>query len=158
WLAARARGMEEWRGMPGGAVAKQWMPVSRGQPGFYEGWADELSIISQDEIARRIANGGLLEGDRLPEGVIPQGGLDDIFEYTFNGAGQEWRKRLMTTDEKRALYDDPDGWRGYLESVKKRIDQKANHPDLREAIVKGKLGSHPLRSIYNEAALVNTLQ
>lgn len=130
--------------------------VDRTDPQFAVALTDNLSEFHNDAIAKRVAMGGLGEGDRTPN---PMPGLDGIKDWFFNGAGRAQRQLLMTGADSRGAavprrevfskkFDPEDALNssdGYIDSMVERLRAATNGDTrLMEAIATGRIDGVPL--------------
>lgn len=108
---------------------------------WQRGAADYLIAQSTDPILRRVANGGLLDGDKAAK-MLP--GLDGVREWLMNGTGTKFLRRM------KAAYPDQN-WNDPA-TVDKFLDIQVKHvqastgdiADLRQAIVTGRINGKPI--------------
>lgn len=99
-----------------------------------QGLADEMISMAQDPVIRRVANGGLFDGDGVANA---RPGLDGIVDWLMNGTGTKFRRQM------EAAFPGIDAQRIAEELVDKarlRVSKLGDDPDLREAIATGKFG------------------
>lgn len=82
---------EGWMGGP--IRTKHKVRYWRGEPEYAPAWAGEIVTLANDPAARRVAHGGLFDGDKVE---TPMEGLAGIKEWFWHGAGQGFRKELAT--------------------------------------------------------------
>lgn len=103
---------------------------------FARSWADELAQLHADPVARRVAAGGLGEGDRTP-GI--REGLPGIKDWFFDGAGRRFREQMAEASGRDDLLTRA-GADAYVDSVRKRVGVKtADNPELLAAAATGRL-------------------
>lgn len=170
--AALTRGSAGWRGLPGELVTGRFPRVRKGDPEFFQGAAVELTQLSTDPLARRVA-GGLSEADLASIGRS----LDDadphdlslIKEWWWRGGGASLREEFGKARGKASLVDDASAvaegerllgmgvvsnrWLGardaadyHVDTVLRRVNLKTGqHPDLLELVGTQKLGDINIR-------------
>lgn len=105
------------------------------------GAADLIVSQSNDPILRRVANGGLFNGDGVAN---PLPGMEGVREWLIAGTGRKFRRRLEAAFPE---YDwtDPSIVDQYLDIQQKHIRKATGDlPDLRQAIATGRIGGHAI--------------
>jgi hypothetical protein len=130
--------------------------VDRTDPNFARALVDNLSEYNNDDLARRVANGGLLDGDVTPN---PLPGVDGLKDWFWDGEGRALRELLSTGSSSRgatatreqvfATKFDPNdpvnSADGYVDSMVERLRIATNSdPRLMEVIVTGVIDGEPL--------------
>lgn len=119
----------------------------RGLPGHARAWADELADLHNDPLARRIASGGLLPGDRTPN---PAAGMDGIRDWFFNGVGSKFRQRMLEDPENPFDLSTQAGSDAYVNTVLDRIATKTGGDlDLTKVVATGQ---------HNDASIFDPMQ
>lgn len=134
-LAALSKGSNGARGPRGQIRTRDKVLVSRGEQGYSESWADEMSQLHADPVANRVAAGGLRAGDDMPNA---RPGIDGVKDWFFDGPGQKFRKDMAQADGREHLLT-REGADAYVDSVTRRVAIKSNsNPDLMNVIATGK--------------------
>lgn len=91
-----------------------------------QGWGHELAQLWSDDIARRVAAGGLLDGDTLPAHLGHLRGMDALKAWFWEGDGAALRRKLAqgTNPEKAILASSREAADGYIDSVLARVHVK----------------------------------
>lgn len=117
---------------------------------WVRGISDEIiTANSRDPIMRRVANGGLFEGDEVTNA---RPGLDGIKDWLLSGAGQKFRKRFESAYPGVNFNDE-----GVLDEVigvaRARVQKLAgDNTDLREVIATGRLNGEKAWTATHEGA------
>lgn len=105
-----------------------------------QGLADETIAMSQDPIIKRVAHGGLLPGDRVPDA---RPGVDGIKDWLRSGAGVKFRRRFEDafpgvdfTNE--GVLDE------VIQKAEMRLGKLGDNAELREAVATGKLNGRAI--------------
>lgn len=104
------------------------------------GLADETIAMSQDPILKRVANGGLFDGDRAANA---RPGLDGIKDWLREGTGTTFRRKLEgafpgVDFTSEAVLDE------VIEKSVERVNKLGDNADLREAVATGRLNGGAL--------------
>lgn len=105
-----------------------------------QGLADETIAMAQDPIIKRVAHGGVLPGDKVPN---PRLGLDGIKDWLRDGAGRTFRKKFedaypgVDFTSETALDE-------VIEKAQMRLSKLGENRDLIDAVATGKLGGKAL--------------
>ena len=116
-----------------------WLTYGRKDAEFADAWADELAELYDNAVAKRVAHGGLYNGDSVNGGVA-RPGLDGIKDWFFDGAGQGFRKELAEGPDKEWL-NTREGADAYIDSVLDRVNIKTGgDPNLLSVVESGRFG------------------
>ena len=111
--------------------------VNADEPDFARSWADELAQLHADPVARRVAAGGLGEGDRTP-GI--REGVEGIKDWFFDGAGRKFRDEMSQMSGRSDLLT-REGADAYVDTVVRRVRVKTgDNVELMRAAATGRLG------------------
>lgn len=98
-LQAMQRSGAGWRGLPGEVVTGQFVKVRKGDPHFYQGWAEEIGFMSRDPVMAELAN-SVRRGTPTPfdhVAVHPQQMWDDgvraVKDWFWDGGGEHYRRQ-----------------------------------------------------------------
>lgn len=139
----------KWKGdifQPDQIFAKHWVNYGRGSSGYTKSWADELSQLHIDPVAREVtkavrdlnyAPAALRDVEGAPHG------LDAVKEWFWSGPGQKYRHELAASNTwggtSSQLMHDRQAADSYIESVVDRVKIKTGgHDDLLAAVAEGK--------------------
>jgi hypothetical protein len=160
FAAAMHRGSAGWRDLPGEVLTGRYPRIRKGHPEYFRGAAVELQHMASDPVMRRVA-GGLSEADlaSLPAEARSLTGLELVQEWWWRGTGQAFRRRLARMEGKEELATDPSAARAYLQTYLDRLNLKTGqHPELIEAVAKGKLGKVKVLKEGAERKLAQALE
>lgn len=140
---AMAKGKAGWVDERGVIRTKHKVATHRNEEAHVPGWGDELLFTHSSPIGRRVANGGLFEGDVTPN-QLP--GIDGVKDWYWEGPGRKFREQLMTDPVWAERVATREGSDMYIDTWVKRAETKINQDDeLRQVAVTGQFRGKPAR-------------
>lgn len=142
FAAALSRGSGGWRDRTvarGRGLFRKW------DVEYPRAWADELSQLHADPIAKRVA-GGWSPGDRVPDGLTGNH-VEDVKRWFWEGPGKKFREEIGAAPRREAILADRAAADSYIDSIAERLDVKTvGDVSLRQWVATGRLAEravHP---------------